>query len=225
MKYNKPQDSVPLPESMSGLPKDKRGYPIPWIVLRDKHGLPHFTVNDGRKVAQCAKFGLCGICGKALGTHVPKNPQKGAYFVGGPACFYSERGAFLDPPMHRECAEYAMRVCPYIANPSYGKSLGMGTLTDASTPAGIAVVEHDASPGLDNKPPLFIMGLARRWTYFEPQPGQILFRPTNPRRDWVFLSAWKDGEALDIDSREVRDEIFARLMTHAVAVNRAQGED
>lgn len=218
----KPIDAVPIPARMSHLPLDRRGYPIPWIVMRDRHGVAHFTINDHAKVRQCAKFGLCGICGKALGTHVPKNPLKGAYFVGGPACFYSTRGAFLDPPMHRECAEYALRVCPYIANPSYGKSIGVGALTGDATPAGIAVIEHDASPGLGSKPPLFILGLARRWTYMEHAPGQLLFKPTNPKRDWVHLSAWRDGEMLDINSREVRDEIFARLMTHAVAQNRTQ---
>jgi hypothetical protein len=210
MIYNKPQDSVPLPESMSGLPRDRRGYPIPWIVLRDRTGRPHFTINDSRKVKECGKFGLCGICGKPLGKHNPKNPHKGAWFVGGPASFYMDRGAFLDPPMHRECATYALTVCPYIANPSYGKRIDDATLKAEHVPEGTAIIAHDGHT-LNDKPPLFILGLARRWESFEPAPGQTLFKVRNYKHDWVVLSAWKDGEELDVESREVRDAIKSRI--------------
>lgn len=212
----KPIDSVPIPARMAHLPLDRRGYPIPWIVMRDATGRPHFTINDHQRVRQCGKFGLCGICGKPLGKHVKGNPNKGAFFVGGPASFYHDRGAFLDPPLHRECAEYAMRVCPYIANPSYGKRIDDATLKPEHMPAGMAVMQTGGNPpNLDTRPNIFILGLARRWDMFEPRPGVILFKVPNHKRDWVHLSAWRHGVELNVESCEVKDEIFRRLMAAA----------
>jgi hypothetical protein len=216
-----PLNTVPIPARMAHLPLDRRGYPIPWIVMRDATGRPHFTINDHNRVHQCGKFGLCGICGKPLGKYLrshgdAKPPAKGAFFVGGPASFYHDRGAFLDPPLHRECAVYAMRVCPYIANPSYGKRIDDATLKPEHMPAGMAVIQTAGNPpSLDTRPQVFILGLAKRWEMFEPRPGTILFKVPNHRRDWVHMSAWRHGVELDIESREVKDEIFRRLMAAA----------
>jgi hypothetical protein len=213
---NKPMDAIPIPQRMSHLPLDRRGYPIPWIVMRDAVGRPHFTINDHKRVAECGKFGLCGISGKPLGKFVRSNPYKGAWFVGGPASFYHEGGAFLDPPVHRECAEYALKVCPYLANPSYGKRIDDGTLKDEHIPAGMAIVKTEDSVGsMESRPQIFILGLARRYEMFEPRPGTLLFKVPNYKRDWVRLSAWRHGVELDIESREVKDEVFRRLMAVA----------
>jgi hypothetical protein len=100
--------SVPVPAGLSNRPRDARGFPITFVTLMDSNGRPDFTVIDGRKILRCIQEQLCGLCGTTLFQPVA--------FIGGPlAC--GER-AFLDPPMHPECAEYAMQVCPHIATPT-----------------------------------------------------------------------------------------------------------
>ena len=47
----------------------------------------------------------CAICGQTMGTRVA--------FVGGPLCIQNH--LFTDAGMHRDCAVYALRVCPFIA--------------------------------------------------------------------------------------------------------------
>lgn len=57
---------VPIPTQMSALPLDKRGYPIPVVILRDNFSLPHFQINDSERTKECISNRLCSICGKAL---------------------------------------------------------------------------------------------------------------------------------------------------------------
>jgi hypothetical protein len=47
------RSGVAIPKRMRSLERDKRGYPIPFIVLRDKTGQPQFTINDFRRIAEC----------------------------------------------------------------------------------------------------------------------------------------------------------------------------
>ena len=57
-----------IPERISRLSKDKRGYPIPWNVLRAEDGTPFFTVNDERQdMDRRYARDLCPICGERLG--------------------------------------------------------------------------------------------------------------------------------------------------------------
>lgn len=39
-------DPATIPAQMQHLDRDKRGLPIPFIVLRDNDNKPHFTIND-----------------------------------------------------------------------------------------------------------------------------------------------------------------------------------
>lgn len=205
------QTNTPIPERMKHVPTDHRGLPIPYIVQRDRQGKPMFIVNDAAKVAQCGAFGLCGICGKPLGRR-PDSPSVG-YFVGGPGCFYMKAGAFLDPPMHRECAEYALRVCPYIANPSYGRDQARLLSNHperlaGSAPDGVDVLTAPASPGFEGKPPLFILGLCRRYDVLaQVMPGSshptTLFKPRS-LNEWVYRVPWRDGQRLQWDDETKR---------------------
>lgn len=46
---------VKIPRQMRALMRDKRGYPVPYTVLRDSDGVPHFAVNDSARVSRCIK--------------------------------------------------------------------------------------------------------------------------------------------------------------------------
>jgi hypothetical protein len=70
------------------------------------------------------KFSLCPLCGSTLTGK--------RWFVGGPKSAFSVTGAYSDPPMHDECAHYALAVCPYLAAPTYSRRIEDRTLTDGS---------------------------------------------------------------------------------------------
>ena len=103
--------AVPIPKRMRGLTKDRRGYPIPFTVMRDSDGRPHFTVNDAERQIKAAKERRCAICGNHLGQI--------CWVVGGPLAAFHEMGAYVDLALHDECKTYALKVCPYLAMPNY----------------------------------------------------------------------------------------------------------
>jgi hypothetical protein len=100
-----------IPEAVRRLPRDSRGYPIPFIVDHDVdgQGTPDFRTIDEDRWTDCAVDRLCEVCGEKLTYWM--------VFIGGVTACTNRR--FLDPPMHRECAEFARRVCPYLVMPGY----------------------------------------------------------------------------------------------------------
>lgn len=97
--------SVPIPAFLRQHPR-WRGLPIPFTTFIGSDGIPDFKVVDHMAVYQCLRQGLCGLCGKRL--------KKPVVFIGGPLCV--ENRMFIDPGTHEECALYATKVCPYLAN-------------------------------------------------------------------------------------------------------------
>ena len=98
---------VKLPVYMQNMARDERGYPIPASNRRKPK--PDFRVLEGSVAQRLAHEKRCAICGRrVLGLFA---------FVGGPSSI-SHR-LFADGPMHPECAEYAMQVCPFLAAPSF----------------------------------------------------------------------------------------------------------
>lgn len=171
--------AIPIPERMQRLPRDARGYPIPFLVFVDSEGKPHFTINDHRKAWQCRTEDRCGICGDTL--------FRGRWFVGGPKAALHEHGAYIDAPMHDECAHYALQVCPYLAAPRWTKELGA-----FSKPAdGLVLVDPTQDP---ERPALFVAVMAIGHTITEPSG---YYRPKRPYRK---LEYWLQGK--EITARE-----------------------
>lgn len=145
MKFNK---DVPLPLWMAKLRRDKRGYPIPHTVMVDKEGNPHFTINEEHLRQQVIKRDACPICGRGL--------LKRRASIGGPKSIFHPEGACIDPPMHVECARYAMLVCPYIAAPSYSKRIDGKTLKHLAPGEQPLLIDPTMDP---NRPVLFCMAI------------------------------------------------------------------
>lgn len=95
---------VPLPELMIDLPLVEGGYRKPWFVKGDD-----FRVTDGEKAWLSVSKKACWICGKPFTTPL--------YAMVGDAMSATIR-VYREPPCHRECAEYAMQVCPFILYPN-----------------------------------------------------------------------------------------------------------
>jgi hypothetical protein len=166
---------IAIPERMRELPLDSRGYPIPVIVYRDTDGKPHFTINDSRAVDRVIRYDLCAICGTKL--------WRGRWFVGGPGSAFHEHGAYLDPPLHAECCEYALQVCPYLAAPKYAKRIDAKTLNPAKLNAAL-LVDHTQDP---NRPETFVAVLARG----QKMTDNGYFRPVRP---YIAVHYWRAGK-------------------------------
>ena len=105
------------PKRIARLPKDVRGFPVPWFVSWVSNGEecppampgaePDFRVihRDARERAW--KKSLCWICGEPMGVH--------KVYVIGPMCVVNR--TTMEPANHRECAEYAARACPFLVRP------------------------------------------------------------------------------------------------------------
>lgn len=95
--------TIEIPAFLSHL-RTYRGLPVPFSQFWIDNDTPDFRIIDQDLAAQCVTEFKCSICGNALGEY--------AYFVGGPKSF--ESGYFADPPMHKHCAEFSMKTCPYL---------------------------------------------------------------------------------------------------------------
>lgn len=99
-------DTNTAPPAIAALPKNHAGYHVPWFV-EWFDGVPDFRVADSRKFRDALRFGLCWMCGKPRGRY-------GAFVIG-PMCAVNRVSA--EPPSHEDCAIYAARACPFLANP------------------------------------------------------------------------------------------------------------
>jgi hypothetical protein len=169
--------SVPVPERMRHLPRDPRGYPIPWGVYVDDHGKAHFTINLDERRMRMLRASLCSICGRKL--------LRGRWFVGGPLSAFHERGAYIDPPMHHECAHYALTVCPYLALPSYQGRVDMRTLA----PDDPTLITIDNSM-LPERPDIFVCAMATGQKI--TQRGYVV-----PKRPFLRVEYWRNGAQIE----------------------------
>jgi hypothetical protein len=100
---------VPMPPQIAALPRDPRGYPVFHTIQPDHYvaGEPadFRTLHVDRHV-EAGQKRLCAICGRPLPYWL--------WFLGGPMCLANR--IFGDGPMHRDCMDYALQVCPYLTH-------------------------------------------------------------------------------------------------------------
>lgn len=163
-----------IPTRLARRPRDGRGFPIPYAQYVDETGQPDFRVLDGARTAECLSGRRCGLCGESLGAHI--------FFIGGPGSAAS--GLFYDPPMHRECALFAITTCPHLAR-AKGRY--------AKEPAGDGFVSRDIDT--DKKAEVFALlhtkayGLAPERT-----TGGLVIKARLP---WLDIRWWKDGQQVE----------------------------
>lgn len=178
------QKNIPIPDRMRDLPIDPRGYPVPVNVTRDRNGKPNFATNDETARQMLFRQDNCGICGGKL--------LRGRWSIGGPGSALHPDGAFLDPPMHYECARYAVQACPYLAMPTYSKSVSK------IAPMGVGPVKGGIAYNptvFSNRPDLFllVMYVGQKLTYYDS--GFV--RSLRPKRPLRSIEYWQDGRQLD----------------------------
>lgn len=156
MKTWKDISSIPLPATMQGLSKDKRGYVIPWSVVIKPDGTPDFRVIDTAKSRRALVYRLCHMCG------TPHNDDMA--FIGGPVSAKSH--AYIDGPTHIDCAHYALQVCPFLAAPSFGYAKAVKAIPGfkMSTITEMAMT----------RPAMFVMGVSRTYEVEQVPSGSII---------------------------------------------------
>jgi hypothetical protein len=110
---------IELPRRMRKLPISEKGFPIPafvaWLAIDSDRYLPEWTngarrdfrVVDPQYMDRCYRFSRCWLCGEPLGRY--------RVFAIGPMCVVNR--ITMEPPSHRDCAEYAVKACPFLTKP------------------------------------------------------------------------------------------------------------
>lgn len=143
-----------------------RGLPIPWLVPVDAAGTPNFAMNNMERVIEAITKRLCGQCGSTLEYWIAFLGDEGD----------CGRGWFTEPPMHEECARYAMSVCPYL---NHGIYKGRQATSDEKT---IVLYEWTRQPGPRPRWGLYITRQYRPW---DPPKGPIISIAAPPKRlEW-----------------------------------------
>jgi hypothetical protein len=118
-----------LPPRIRSLPT-QNGYPVPWFVPK-VNGVYDFRLVDGVKLIPTIKKELCYICGQKMGAH--------RAFIMGPMSVINR--VVPEPPSHRDCAQWSLQVCPYLAYKQEsgrdGKPIGSNP-----SPSGFGINSH-----------------------------------------------------------------------------------
>jgi hypothetical protein len=152
---------IPLPARFKALPIDARGFPVPFFVAW-LDGVPDFRVIKPNGIAEAVNRHRCWICGQPLGVHLAA--------VIGPMCLVNRISS--EPPSHRDCAEYALKACPFLARPTMHRRA-------AGLPA-----ERREAPGLhlEHNPGAMLLYMAKSYKPFRPHKGNdgVLFNLGEP---------------------------------------------
>lgn len=141
-----------IPNCLAHLKVDPRGYPIPFFIpYRD--GQPDFKFMCPVKQNRAIDESLCHVCGKKLNKDY-------VYFITGPVGL--QNTTVSDPGMHRECAEFAMQVCPHMLfQKAQRKTEGSDAVMD--------LIHVDGKP--DH---LFLIKASKWWAKFYKEIGYRL---------------------------------------------------
>jgi hypothetical protein len=163
---------------MTGLAQDHRGFPVPWFVQWMDDGAaapygvgePDFRVIDTPKLHRAVQQRLCWICGQRLGRYLA--------FVIGPMCAINRINS--EPPSHLECAQFAVRACPFLMRPRMRRNT-------QDLPE-----KHDQPTGfhLDRNPGAACIWVTKTYRVFRPGQGNpgVLFNLGEPVNCWWFAN-------------------------------------
>lgn len=170
MGTNMNQSLPPVPPRVAKLPRDHRGFPVPWFVQwfeggqagEPGVGVPDFRVVDSRKIGRAVKQKLCWVCGEPMGTFKA--------FVIGPMCAINR--VISEPPSHRECAVFSATACPFLSKPRMKRN-------EKDLPEE---GQEAAGFGIKRNPGVACVWITKSFRPFRPQMGNagILFQLGEP---------------------------------------------
>ena len=158
----------PMPERIAALPRDARGYPVPWFV-EWVDGVPQFPIMSVQKWLTAVSRKRCWVCGEQLGSFLA--------FVVGPMCGINRTTA--EPPSHLECATFSVRACPFLVNPNM-KRIENDLTRAGESPAGVMIKRN---PGVS------LVWVTKDYRIFDDGSGGKLIRIGDAKS----ISFWKEG--------------------------------
>jgi hypothetical protein len=141
-----------MPQRIAKLPRDHRGYPVPWFVqwFKDSvpvmpgEGEPDFRVIDTAKFNRCLAVPRCWVCGEGMGRHKVS--------IIGPMCAVNR--VISEPQSHRSCAEFSVQACPFLSRPRMRRNpkdlpevaLAAAGMSIERNPGVVCIWESDVQP-------------------------------------------------------------------------------
>lgn len=186
---------TPMPARIARLPRGGNGYPIPWFVPTLPDGSRDARLGDQQKWLRAVQDALCWVCGGRLGARLA--------FVLGPMCTINRTAA--EPPMHRDCAEYSVKVCPLLVFPTMPRRRGTPLPAGATEMPGI----HD-----DSNPGGVAIWMTRSFTVFKA-PGGPMITVAEPFE----VTWWTEGRPA---TRDEAQALLAAGMSKIETVARQQ---
>lgn len=174
---------IEMPARIARLPISTQGFPIPWFVPFDRNGEPVPQAADPTKIARAHRTKLCWCCGQTLGRYLA--------FPIGPMCAINRISS--EPPSHRDCAEYAVRACPFLTRPKMRRN---PTMPEAGKipPAGIMI---------ERNPGVVLLWITRSYRITRDHDGGALFQIGDP----VEVQFYREGR------KATRAEIMESIET------------
>jgi hypothetical protein len=120
-----------MPESIARLPRDERGYPVPWFVAWPG-GKPEFRCADAKKFALAVRKKRCWVCGE------PLDPKQHVFVIG-PMCAVNR--VTSEPPSHAECAIFSACNCPFLSKPK-AQYRDAGMPEESVPPPGMIIMRN-----------------------------------------------------------------------------------
>ena len=107
-----------VPAFLSHLPIDPDWQlPIPYSVSV-VNGVAQFKTPVLSHMKHIVDDKLCSVCGRQIGSL--------AWFIGNPEIALQNVGLIIEPPMHRPCAEFAVKTCPALAQSKHRNAVTDG---------------------------------------------------------------------------------------------------
>lgn len=204
---------IDMPKRMQQLPLNAAGFPIPWFVAY-VNGEPEFRMADSDKFARSIRERRCWLCG----NQIPAISV--AAFVVGPMCGVNRVSS--EPPSHTDCAVYAAKACPFLANPTRARR--ETDMPDEYSGPGGTMIERN--PGVT------LVWVTNQWELFQAngplfhfgEPSRTMwFRERRPATRSEVLDAIESGlPALEatIDIEANPDEAAAALASQIANLER-----
>ena len=180
---------------------DQRGLPIPFVVYIDKNNQSHFKVNDIEKTNLCIYENRCSICGQVMGED--------KWLISGPRSALHKNGAYIDTPVHKECGQYALQVCPYLAYSGYTAKTDIEKLQKKIV-GNVLLSDNTVD---QNRVPLFV---------FAKTTGirvDLISKHIYPNRPFKEMEYWNDGIQLS------QEEVLTILNNYSKQYYNTYGTD
>jgi hypothetical protein len=163
------------PDRIAMLPLNEKGYPIPWFVGLH-NGVLDFRFMDGEKWRRAVQGKLCFLCGCRLGRYMT--------FVAGPMCGINRTSA--EPPNHIDCAEYAVKACPFLTLPKAKRR-----------EAGMPEDRNVAGKMIERNPGVTMLYTTKSYKVYNVENGALIEMGEPYRVDWY--SEGREATRAEVD--------------------------